>query len=151
MVQRGFTLLELLVVFAMMALVLALVPFAYQKLHESVTYKGLVRGLIEQNTQARLQAMSSGEPAVLQLDFENRRFSVPPAADGGVWPEGYRVEAVVASQEVTDERTARIRYYPDGSSTGGSIRVRRPNGDGVRLRVDWLTGRVTQESLDIDE
>jgi len=144
-------LLELLVAFALIGLVLAVVPVAYQKLHESVTYKGLVRGLIEQSDQARLQAMSTGEPAVLELDFENRRFRVPPESHGGDWPEGYRLEAVVASQEASGERTARIRFYPDGSSTGGSVRVQRPSGEGVRLRVDWLTGRVTQEPLSIDE
>lgn len=149
--QRGFTLLELLVVFALIGLMLAIVPVAYQKLHESVTYKGLVRGLIEQSAAARLQAMSSGTTAALELDFEHRRFAVPPEAHGGEWPEDYRIEAVVASQDVTGERTARIRYYPDGSSTGGSIRVIRPSGEGVRLRVDWLTGRITQEPLAIDE
>ena len=149
--HRGFTLLELLVVFALIGLVLAIVPVAYQKLHESVTYKGLVRGLIEQNAAARLQAMSTGTSAALELDFESRRFAVPPDSRGGDWPKGYRIEAVVASEEVSDEGIARIRYYPDGSSTGGSIRVVRPNGEGVRLRIDWLTGRITQEPLTIDD
>jgi general secretion pathway protein H len=88
---------------------------------------------------------------VLRLDFEARRYGVPGADGGGSWSEDYRLEAVVASRDVTDDRRASIRYYPDGSSTGGSIRVQRPNGDGVRLRVDWLTGRVTQEPLAIDE
>ena len=31
--------------------------------------------------------------------------------------------------------------------TGGSIDILRPSGGGVRLRVDWLFGRVEQEGV----
>jgi len=41
---------------------------------------------------------------------------------------------------------AAIRFYPDGSSTGGSIDL-SVNGEGYRIKVDWLTGGV---SLDGD-
>lgn len=146
--SSGFTLLEMLVAFAVVGLLLALMPVAYQKLQASVSYHALVRGLVEQASAARLKAMASGEPAVLQLDMVQRRYGVPPKA-AGEWPEGYDIEAIVAQQEVVDGRVVQIRFYPDGSSTGGSIRIQRPNGAGTRVRVDWLTGRVSQEPLDV--
>ncbi len=40
-----------------------------------------------------------------------------------------------------------IRFLPGGGATGGSIDVIRASGAGTRLRVEWLSGRVTRESL----
>jgi len=40
-----------------------------------------------------------------------------------------------------------IRFFPDGTSTGGSISLEHKNGNGIRLRVDWLLGSITQVPL----
>jgi len=53
---------------------------------------------------------------------------------------------VVADSEVQTPERGAIRFYPDGSATGGSIQLLRPGGAGVRLRVDWLLGTIRQEA-----
>ena len=40
-----------------------------------------------------------------------------------------------------------IRFLPRGGASGGSVDIVRPSGSGVRLRVDWFTGRVEQEAI----
>ena len=57
------------------------------------------------------------------------------------------MRTVVAGIDLTGEREASIRFLPTGGSTGGSIEVQRAPGVGTRLRVDWLSGRVTLEAL----
>jgi general secretion pathway protein H len=47
-----------------------------------------------------------------------------------------------AGTEVIDERNGRIRFFPDGSSTGGSIQVQHEK-EGATVNVDRSTGVVT--------
>ena len=57
-------------------------------------------------------------------------------------PRELELKLYTAQQEVASERKGAIRFYPDGSSTGGRITV----ASGERkflVDVDWLTGRVT--------
>jgi len=54
-----------------------------------------------------------------------------------------RVELALftAQNDIVNENTGAIRFYPDGGSNGGRITV----GAGARkyeVDVDWLTGRI---------
>ena len=62
-------------------------------------------------------------------------------------PEALQVRATVAGEELSGQGEAVIRFLPEGGATGGSIEVLRASGAGTRLRVDWLSGRATQEAL----
>ena len=141
----GFTLVELVVALAIAAIALAIVPASMVKLHESVQYSSAVRELLSGLKAARTDAARLGVAVPFTLDTAENRFSVGSGRSVDL-PSGLRLGMVVAERELDDERGS-IRFYPDGSSTGGSIVLRRSSGDGVRLRVDWLLGRVTQEPL----
>lgn len=141
----GFTLIELLVAFAIIGIALALVPIAYTKLNQSVEYKSVNRAFINQVSDARLKAMTTGKSSVIRINLENKSFGVDNDLSHK-WPSSYLVSAEVASREIQSDKIASIRFYPDGSSTGGSITVFRAPGNGVRFRIDWLTGRLTQEA-----
>lgn len=140
----GFTLIELLVAFAIMGFAMALVPLAYGKLNQAIEYRASVRAFVAQVADARLKAMTTGRSAAIRINLQDKTFGV-----GGVltqkWPASYVITAQVAEQEIEAGKIASIRFYPDGSSTGGSVTVLRASGAGVRFRIDWLTGRMTQE------
>ena len=40
-----------------------------------------------------------------------------------------------------DDRVGGVRFYPDGSSTGGRVLISR-GGHGYQVGVTWLTGRI---------
>jgi general secretion pathway protein H len=46
-----------------------------------------------------------------------------------------------ASSEQVGESRARIRFFPNGASTGGRITLDRA-GNRYHVEVDWLYGRV---------
>jgi hypothetical protein len=49
---------------------------------------------------------------------------------------------VTTSSEAIDERSSRIRFFPDGSSTGGRIQIQHGK-EGATVNVDSSTGIVT--------
>ncbi|WP_162273499.1 GspH/FimT family pseudopilin [Ectothiorhodospira magna] len=145
-VHRGFTLVELLVALAVMGLMVALVPMAYDRLRETTDYQGAVRALATEMRLARNLAMQSGQSQALTIDLHQRHIQLADRQPLSI-PRRLQVEAEFARIEQTADRVGAIRFYPDGSSTGGSVSLIRPAGNGTRLRVDWLLGRVTQEPV----
>jgi general secretion pathway protein H len=144
--QRGFTLVELLVVFALLALVTALVPVAFDRLRESTQYRDAVRGVLTDLRQARYRAISEGREIRFQLDLQGRSYGVEGRAPKS-FPESLRVRTTVAGVEMGANQSAAIRFLPSGGATGGTVEIMRPGGAGVRLTVDWLSGAIVQAPL----
>jgi general secretion pathway protein H len=139
----GFTLLELLVVLAIMALVAAAAPALVAKLSPGAQVQALARELGASLRAARGRAIAANREATFTLDVNSGKFGVDNRAGGRVAP-GIRLAFVAAQVEQIDETAAQIRFFPDGSSTGGRIRVAKDNQH-RDVAVDWLTGRVVVE------
>ncbi|MEZ5605718.1 MAG: GspH/FimT family pseudopilin [Burkholderiaceae bacterium] len=144
---RGFTLIELLVVIALMALVVGLIPMAFDRLHESSQYRDTVRQVLTDMRSARAQAQSQGVETRFGVDLHARTFGVEGGPQHSV-PEPLGLRAVMAGEESTGDGRMAIRFLPRGGATGGSLDLIRPSGSGVRLRVDWFSGRVEQEAIE---
>ena len=143
--MRAFTLIELMVVLAILGALLGLVPAAWQRASEAIAYRNFVRELQTAAYLARAQARQTGETSALLVDLRQRQFSI----ERGEWkpiPRGLELAAEVAHSE-QQGRVAAIRFWPDGGGSGGVIVVRRPTGGGVELRVDWLLGLITLEPV----
>lgn len=137
---RGFTLLELLVVIALMATAFGLVSFSVGQGLQAARERQVMREMVGALRQARLQAVLSGAPAVLSLDLQRRTFQVPGQRPGQ-WPADMGVQLTSAS-----ELGARVAFYPDGSSSGGNLLLMR-DGRQWRIDVGWLTGSVRWQVL----
>ncbi|MBP6705739.1 MAG: prepilin-type N-terminal cleavage/methylation domain-containing protein [Achromobacter sp.] len=142
----GFTLIELLVVFALIALIVGLVPIAFGRLHESAQYRDTVRAVLTELRAARALAQSSGADVRFAVNLPARSFGVEGAPPQHV-PEPLVLRAVMAAEESGADGSMAIRFLPRGGASGGSVDLIRPSGSGVRLRVDWFSGRVEQEAI----
>ena len=141
----GFTLVELIVALAIVGVMLAVVPVALDRAGESLGYRSTVQGLVASIRGARNRAASSGRPAAFFVVPERRTYGI----EGGKperAPDFLRIKATTAAAVDGEAGVQRIVFMPDGSSSGGSVEVTRASGQGVRLRVDWLLGRITHEA-----
>lgn len=147
--QRGFTLVELMVAFAIAALLLTAVPVMLGKALDSVRYQSLVKDMVGDLRSARTQAMLTGQDVRFNVDIEEQTFGIDGKRTHRV-PSGIRIGAILAETDAYKHGKGFIRFFPDGSATGGSIGIQREaSGQGVRLRVDWMLGRISQEPLEV--
>lgn len=139
---HGFTLIELVITLAVAALLLTTVPAAMGKLLESARYHATVRDLLSDLRAARTRALLTGRAVHYVIDVNKR--SVRYGNKQRQISDQLNFSAIVAKNMAQPDRA--IVFYPDGSSSGGSLMLtRNSNGEGVRLRVDWLLARISQE------
>ena len=146
--NRGFTMLELMVVLVIAVLIIALVPPLLSGLSGSTELRGAARQLAAGLRSARNEAVTKQRAASLFLDLEQRRFTVTGNRHDYALPADADVKMYTAQSELRDATTGGIRFFPDGSSTGGHIALSNERM-GYRVNVDWLTGRVTIVDQDV--
>jgi general secretion pathway protein H len=138
---RGFSLIELVVVLAVMGLVLALVVGYKAPWSSGLSIEGTAAELASALRLARSQAIADNRPVAFALDLAGHRYRI-----GGDPPRVLPVKLELGLLTVDGERRnavlGDIRFNPDGSSTGGRI-VLADGSRRVAVGVDWLTGRVT--------
>jgi len=143
--ENGFTLIELMVVLAIVAALLAIAPVALQRYRESSDYRDTLRTMVAGLTQARQESITRARIVAFAVDLGGRNYGLDGRSARAL-PQELTVRATVADADLVGN-VARIRFYPGGNATGGSIEVIRSSGAGARLRTDWLDGRVTIEGL----
>ncbi len=139
--SRGFTLLELIIVLVIGVAIYALILNVPMRGASSADLKAAARSLASGLRQAQITAMATRHDATLTLDLEAREFLVAGDKEPHKLPDGIDLKLYTAESEVTSQRKGAIRFYPDGSSTGGRITVASGKREYL-VDVDWLTGRV---------
>lgn len=139
--HRGFTLVELLVVLAIMAAAYAIAAPMISAGMSGTELKSAARQVAAGLRKARSEAVTRKNEVALNLDLELRQFELSGEKRIYSLPKSIEVGLYTAQSELKNDKTGSIRFYPDGSSTGGRITV----GVGERklyVNVDWLTGQV---------
>jgi len=141
--RAGFTLLELLLVLAVLALlaglVVAYLPSGSTRTEVVASAREVAAGL----RRARGAAIAGNAPVAFVLDVKNRSYRVGTEAPVRLAGD-ITLTLDTARSELAGEAAGGIRFFPDGSATGGRISLR---GGGERavvalVTVDWVTGRV---------
>ena len=138
----GFTLLEVLLVLVLGVVAYVAVLQLPSRGASAADLKAAARTLAAGLRHAQTMAMATRRDSALTVDVESREFTVAGDSTVRQLPSNLELKLYTAQSEVTSERHGAIRFYPDGSSTGGRITV----SAGPRkylVDVDWLTGRVS--------
>lgn len=139
--SRGFTLIEMIAVVVLIAIILTVVSVSFSKSLTTAKVRAASRDLVAALRYTRGQAIVKGEQKVLTLDLERNSYQAPNRGSVEL-PKNMKLRLTTAEQELTGENAGGIRFFPDGSSTGGNIAVLM--GERVwRINVAWLTGEIT--------
>lgn len=139
--QQGFTLMEVLVALVIGVLLVALTPPLLSGMSGSTELRSAARQLAAGLRNARNDAITRQREAVLTLDLAEHRFAVSGDARQVTLPNSVTLHLYTAQSELLDDESGSIRFFSDGSSTGGAITV---SGTKLayRINVDWLTGAI---------
>jgi general secretion pathway protein H len=138
---RGFTLLELLVVMAVIGLVLALMPGFLFRDQPAIDLENAARAVADGLRQTRSRAMLENRAQTFALDVASRRFRPGDGQPLRQLDRAIALSLLTARSEAIGDVIGRIRFFPDGSATGGRVRLAL-EGHEAEVRIDWLTGDV---------
>jgi general secretion pathway protein H len=144
--QRGFTLLEVLVVLLILGMALGLVLTRGPPRSLVFQARAAARDLAQNLRLARVRAIALDRPVGLTLDAPAHRWWI----DGGqlrILPPTLDITMLTVAGLTRDPGAGRIVFMPDGSSSGGNIRFGGTNFR-VIISADWLTGRVEVAGVD---
>ncbi len=141
MARRGFTLIELLVVLAVMGVLLVLVSPMISNALPGAELKGVARSLTAGLREARGAAIVGNRQTAFTMNLADRTYFRAGGPRRRLIPTGIDIRVRTAREEVASAAVASIRFFPDGSSTGGRITVSR-GARTYEIGVDWLTGRI---------
>ncbi len=139
--QDGFTLIELLVVLLIMGALITLAPAAFHRIAPGLEMKAAAREVAGALRQARGQAIRDNRETAVLIDTERKVYRLGPGARIHELSAALQVSLVTSASERLDDTRGRIRFFPDGTSTGGRVTLSRDERK-FDITVDWLTGLV---------
>lgn len=135
----GFSLLEMVAVLTILALVAAVAWPATERSKSSIAMRRATIQLAAALKNARSAALLSNKETGLTLDFANFRFVGDGMVAANALPRSVRFSYSVPVVAQATDGAAMIRFRPDGSSSGGTIRLSIPR-QSAKITVDWMTG-----------
>lgn len=141
--HRGFSLVELIAVLTLIAVVAGTAASVIGGNLSGAKTRAAVRDLTAALRQTRGLAIVKGEERSLEIDVEARTYQVPDKSPVQL-PEELQMKLLTAATEQTGDSKGMIRFFPDGSSSGGRITLTRDQHE-WRVEIAWLTGEVRIE------
>lgn len=144
MQQQGFTLIELLIVIVIIALAAAVAVPNIGSGNQAASINGAAREIASALRFARGHALTHRKESVFMLNLEENTYSLTDRDKVYKIAKDIAVSLDAAQSQVLDDNHGGIRFFPDGSSTGGRITLELGTHK-RQLDVNWLTGQVEIE------
>ncbi|QJD30701.1 GspH/FimT family pseudopilin [Methylococcus geothermalis] len=147
---HGFTLLEMLLVLGIGTILLAVAVPNVMPAIEAARLSSAARDVASGLRFARGQALSRRQEVRFTLDVAGHRYQVSTRPKAFGLPSAVALKLFTASGEVEGEGVGSIRFFPDGSSTGGRVTLEAA-GRKRLIDVNWLTGRISSSAEEADD
>ena len=140
-VAGGFTLLEMLLVLTIAVLAMVMVVPNFSKGLDSVRLRSASREIASALRYLRGHAISHHIESEFNVDVKSNVYRITGRNKDYSVPQAIKMRLITADTEITGEDSGTIRFYPDGSATGGRVTLEAGNRRRL-IDVNWLTGQV---------
>jgi general secretion pathway protein H len=138
--SKGFTLLEMLAVILLIGIAAAAVSFSVTQGLASARINAASSELAGALRATRAQAIVRAREENFDVDTRANTYRDVKKHDVRL-PVGLKLGITSAKEDQPNDHTGRIRFFPDGSSTGGRITLQAGKRQ-WHVNVSWLTGEV---------
>lgn len=143
--QRGFTLLELIVVLFIILMGFSAIAISISSGNDTAKLNAAARDIVSALRYAKGQALVSHKQTTVGFDIDNNSYAISTREQAYPIDPAISLTIVTAESELTGQSQGDIRFFPDGSCTGGRITLAR--GEVARqIDLNWLTGQITLEN-----
>ncbi|MBS4095571.1 MAG: type II secretion system protein [Sulfuricella sp.] len=152
--QRGFTLVEVLIVMVIIGVSASLVLSSFDRTLKTSEERQWVEKTLRQLNRIKAQAILSSRPQQLNVNFANATLALQvDAANENVLlslPEKYEFTRVRGADETVLEvldpadDKLRLTFFPDGSTSGARFDLAAPKTGAHHILVHGLTGKVEE-------
>ncbi|SJM95748.1 General secretion pathway protein H [Crenothrix polyspora] len=140
--NQGFTLLELIVVLVIMVLGFSAISMNLSSGNDSTELKATARDIASALRGAKGLATVSHKETTLTIDFAENSYVVSGHDKIYEIPQDIDTTMRTGQKELAEANgQGSIRFFPDGSSSGGWIKLERGKL-AWRINVNWLTGHI---------
>jgi general secretion pathway protein H len=142
--DRGFTLLELVLVLVVMSLVATLTYPAMLRGRTAFHLRAVGRDVIGSLRFARETAVTEQKVIMVQVDSQAQKFTVSDDVGNGArslaMPGDVRLEVPSSTGDAVPNGQITIRFLPNGSADDAQILLRSNTGATLRIVTDAITG-----------
>lgn len=138
---QGFTLLELIIVLLISVLGFAVIGSNISSGNQTTRLQAAARDIASALRYAHGQALMSRQPVSVAVNLAENSYRISNRDKIYRLDDRIDISLTVAEEEFADGQEGSIKFFADGSSTGGRITLEW----GPQLRridVNWMTGAV---------
>jgi general secretion pathway protein H len=136
---QGFTLIEVIVVLVIVILGFSAIGISMSSGRSTAEIKAAARDIVSALRYARGQALMDHEETTVAFDLEHNSYAVSNRDKIYTIPDDISLTVVTAQSEMTGQGQGNIRFFADGSSSGGRVTLERDTAK-WQIDINWLTG-----------
>jgi general secretion pathway protein H len=139
--DNGTSLLEVLIVMAILALVAAVALPSLRAPDRAQSLTAVAADITGRLRAARATALAENRDVAFSFDAETRAYAVEGIGPPQQLPPAMDLAITTAREFARDARDARLLFFADGTSSGGTIKLSHAE-QSVTISIAWLTSTI---------
>jgi general secretion pathway protein H len=137
---RGFSLIEILIVLTLLVTLTAiLAPIMLPS--PARTLRAAASDIATTLRETRREAHANHRSQRFVFDTDEGSYGIDGRPQRRSLPDGVSAELTTAESLLSDDEGGAIAFYPDGSASGGRVRLALDDRS-LQVDIEWLTGRI---------